>query len=336
MFSLTRHVVRLSLVIAIVAMAGLFPAGSRARQERRQGAAQPATNPPVVKLAPNTRIVTVCGVDPSQATPPIELTTAVENLSGALHYTWSSTAGRVTGNNTGTATWDLSGAAPGTYTAMVQVANDREEGCMAFSSIVVRVVECPPPPCPNITIYCPENVTLDQPVTFSASVTGAPAGIPTNYRWTVSAGRIISGQGTTSIQVDTAGLAGQSITATLEVPGYTARCAATCTAQVPLRIKPVKFDEFPDLARDDEKARLDNFAIQLQNSPGAKGYIIIYAGRKNRPGDAQRRIAREKDYLINTRGLGADRIVTLVGSPREALTVELWIVPPGAAPPPVQ
>ena len=30
----------------------------------------------------------------------------------------------------------------------------------------------------------------------------------------------------------------------------------------------------------DEKARLDNFAIQLQNEPKTQGYIIVYAGQK--------------------------------------------------------
>ncbi len=41
---------------------------------------------------------------------------------------------------------------------------------------------------------------------------------------------------------------------------------------------PVKFDEFESLAFDDDKARLDAFAIELQNQPDSQGYIIMYQG----------------------------------------------------------
>jgi hypothetical protein len=39
------------------------------------------------------------------------------------------------------------------------------------------------------------------------------------------------------------------------------------------------------------------------------------------------------DYLVNSRGINAQRIVTLVGPPRDALLVELWLCPQGARPP---
>ena len=34
----------------------------------------------------------------------------------------------------------------------------------------------------------------------------------------------------------------------------------------------MKFDEYGNIKFNDEKARLDNYAIQLQNEPGAQGY----------------------------------------------------------------
>ena len=37
-----------------------------------------------------------------------------------------------------------------------------------------------------------------------------------------------------------------------------------------------KFDEYGNIRFNDEKARLDNFAIQLQNEPTSQGYIIGY------------------------------------------------------------
>jgi hypothetical protein len=48
---------------------------------------------------------------------------------------------------------------------------------------------------------------------------------------------------------------------------------------------------------------------------------------------AQKRIERAKDYLVNTRGIDAGRIMTVDGGCRADVAVELWVVPTGATPP---
>jgi hypothetical protein len=153
------------------------------------------------------------------------------------------------------------------------------------------------------------------------------------YNWTVSAGRIISGQGTPRITVDTNGLAGQTIRADLDLGGYGMPCPASCTTSIPVVNKPRKFDEYYDIARNDEKARLDNYAIQLQNEPGAQGYIFVYPKSKARANLAQARAQRISDYLVNSRGIDASRFTVTIGAAREDWLVELWIVPAGATPP---
>lgn len=40
-----------------------------------------------------------------------------------------------------------------------------------------------------------------------------------------------------------------------------------------------KFDEFGDIKCEDEYARLDDFAIQLQHEPQAKGVLNFYGGK---------------------------------------------------------
>ncbi|MGH9913815.1 MAG: hypothetical protein ACRD63_00845, partial [Pyrinomonadaceae bacterium] len=70
-----------------------------------------------------------------------------------------------------------------------------------------------------------------------------------------------------------------------------------------------------------------------QNNPGAQGYIIAYGGRVGRAGEASARAERAKTYLVGTRGVDAGRITTVDGGYRDALTVELWIVPTGAQAP---
>ena len=96
----------------------------------------------------------------------------------------------------------------------------------------------------------------------------------------------------------------------------------------------VKFDEFGDINCEDEMARLDNFAVNLQNSPADKGVIIFYGGRRFRKrlpkrGDAAARAARLKTYLTQRRGIPTDKVIVIDGGYREEWYAELWVAPPG-------
>jgi hypothetical protein len=95
-----------------------------------------------------------------------------------------------------------------------------------------------------------------------------------------------------------------------------------------------KFDEYADISVEDEKARLDNFAIYLlKNGSQFKGYIIAYTGQKMSSGKAQARAKRAKDYLVKVRGIEESRIVTINGGCRERLEVELYALPSAMSPP---
>lgn len=101
-----------------------------------------------------------------------------------------------------------------------------------------------------------------------------------------------------------------------------------------------KFDEFGDIKCEDEYARLDNFAIQLQNEPQARGVIIFYGGKTfrgklPRRGEAEARAARLKPYLVQRRGVPSHQVVVINGGYAEAWHAELWIVPQGASLPSV-
>ena len=74
-------------------------------------------------------------------------------------------------------------------------------------------------------------------------------------------------------------------------------------------------------------------AIELQNSPGSTGYIIAYAGRRSRAGEAERMGKRAVDYLTVNRGISRARLVFVNGGLRDADAFELWLVPQGAEPP---
>jgi hypothetical protein len=290
-------------------------------------------SPPTLNVVAEPTLVTVCE---GQAEVVHLNARAVSPGGHPIRYSWRANAGRIQGDGANVI-WDLAGAQPGYYKAYVDIdTGSGDELCQAFSSAAVRVNRCPPPVpvCPTVRISCPDNPVLGQPLDFTGTVSGGSPNIAPIYNWTVSAGTIISGQGTNSIRVDTTGLAGQSVRASLSMGGYPMDCSDTCVVQFP--VPPVecrKFDEFPDIARNDEKARLDNYAIELQNDPTSTAYVIVYPGQRGRPTDVQKHTARVVDYLINSRGIDGRRIVTLVGPTRPELMVELWTCPQGGRPP---
>ncbi|HKU76490.1 MAG TPA: hypothetical protein VJR02_21440 [Pyrinomonadaceae bacterium] len=105
---------------------------------------------------------------------------------------------------------------------------------------------------------------------------------------------------------------------------------------VQVRGCPVKFDEYGNLKLSDEKARLDNFAIQLMNNEKMHGYIVVYAGRKAMVAEAQIRANRARDYIINVRKIAPERVKTIDAGHKEQFQVDLWIWPAGVDPPPFE
>ena len=188
------------------------------------------------------------------------------------------------------------------------------------------------PSCPSLHISCP-SVDLDQPLSISLNVSGGGPQTNLKYKWQLSAGEIVSGQGTPEIKADTTGLEGKTITATVEVDGMPAECPKTISCSftiiVDSRAFPAaKFDKYDKLSWANEVARLDNFAIQLQKQVRSKGYVIIYSPRR-----VPQHLSRVRNYLVEKRGIDLNRIVLVNGGHNKKVRTELWIVPMGAEPP---
>jgi len=105
-------------------------------------------------------------------------------------------------------------------------------------------------------------------------------------------------------------------------------CLSNATAE------PRKIDSFGAINCEDEMARLDNFALEIQNSPEAQAYISVYGGRRDtRRNEVRARLSRIRYYLLNNRMIASDRIILVNGGYRERFTVELWIRPRGEVAP---
>jgi hypothetical protein len=87
------------------------------------------------------------------------------------------------------------------------------------------------------------------------------------------------------------------------------------------------FDEYGNICWEDEQARLDNFAIQIQNDESLIGYIIVYAGRISCSDEAKYRAERARKWVVLKRGIKSDRLVVRDGGYRDDLQTVLHLQP---------
>ncbi len=98
-----------------------------------------------------------------------------------------------------------------------------------------------------------------------------------------------------------------------------------------------KLDEYGQLPATEELSRLEEKlrpALQAEHDD-AKAFIVAYAGRGDRPGAALARADRAKQALVDKESyFYGRRLNTLDCGRRETPSIELWITPVGASPPP--
>jgi len=241
---------------------------------------------------------------------------------------------------------------PGVHNVQIRLPNgqfwirDIELPAGRVKCVVVNYRPLPPvpkSPCPfPVNISAPKQVTDGEIITYTADVAYS-GNSALRYTWKVtpSSARIISGLGTATLNVDSTGLGGQRITATLTADDGSADPACAQSAQAVSIIAPLEkkiivareFDECNNCTFDDQKARLDNLAVELQNDPSTRGYVIAYGGRMSPLGQVEKLMSRARDYLVTQRGIDASRVEVVNGGFREEDSVELWLVPSGAPAP---
>ena len=108
-----------------------------------------------------------------------------------------------------------------------------------------------------------------------------------------------------------------------------------------------KIDEFGNITCEDLKARLENFAIVINEQPKSIGYAVIYEGRYSKNiYDRKGNVTRTKilptfsesvsytqlmqKYIFRFKRFPQKKLLFIDGGFRENFTVEFWLVPDGA------
>ncbi|MDX6693314.1 MAG: hypothetical protein QOF02_917 [Blastocatellia bacterium] len=223
------------MVCAVLCVAVLTAARTPEPIVRKDGAVAAAQRRPSVTLkasatevlipCPEGRYSDIPACDPNNANLSVELEATAKGFRGRTSYLYSTSGGRIEDEGP-KVKWDLLGAMPGTYTASVEVRDERGNTATASVNVTIKVCQCRGPACPVIVISGPTNVVQrGAEATVTVNINHAPR--QATFNWAVSAGTISRGQGTMAITIDTRGVTDDSVTATLEVGGLSPECERT-------------------------------------------------------------------------------------------------------------
>lgn len=186
--------------------------------------------------------------------------------------------------------------------------------------------------CPNIEIMGPSSVVQKgEPMTFTAQIQDANERYIKSYNWTISNGKIIEGQGTLTIKVDTNGLQdGETVEATLTLglDEFLKDCGNSASEVGIIVVTPEArlFDRMKNPQCEERQARMDGFFVELQNQPDATGYIFTFGSPRS-----VAKVEKAMRANIKWRNFPSDRMVFVNGGGRSKKpTIEFWVVPAGA------
>lgn len=300
-------------------------------------------------------VTATCSAEPSAVDAGVAVRVSV-TPSGFMpkrivSYSYASTSVKI-GGNTGTASVDTTGLAPGTYTVSAKVwdngkgAHQRSATCQTSFS-----VNRPPMRGPSLTVSAsPASLLCGDSSTITA-VGSSPDNSPLTYSCTANSGHL-TGSGPT-YNLDTAGVPASTIGVDCSVTdarnlSASASTSVVCSVVVPKvatlfgHIDFKNCDQPPTRVDNAAKDELGRYAEALLAEPDAKGVVVGYAtteentarkGKKT-PEFAAERAVNTKEYLavepVNPTKVDADRISPSTGTGDDQ-RVDLWIVPAGAS-----
>ena len=192
----------------------------------------------------------------------------------------------------------------------------------------------PPPPI-SLDFRCPTYaVSGSQPLILFADILGTEDNEivkPLRFRWSISKGKMESGQGTpkiTVVDLDDLDTKSYSLRVDVDVSGGPPELGnhKSCVVTVdPTCTSASMIDQY-SAPSNNEIQHLDRFAERLKSSSADSiGYMISYAGKNACIYEGNWRASRARDYLIERHSIPAKRVIAVDGGFRDEWTVELFI-----------
>jgi len=224
-------------------IATLFLLGSpNLAQNKTRPPAKPTNMAPVItKFESSAPIVKTCTpshkdglCEPkSRRTVTLTVTATSDPESAPLTYEYLTTGGEIVGTGA-SVSWKLGEQSYGDYSVTVRVLDSK--GADANSTLKVRVARCnscgiPDPPCPTMSVTSfDKNTFRGELLLFHLEMSDGYFTTRPDYIWTVTNGKIIKGQHTLWLTVETTGAVGENVVAEVEVEGGFDRACSNKTS----------------------------------------------------------------------------------------------------------
>ena len=216
--------------------------GSPNLAQNKPGPSAKPTNmaPVITKFESSAPVVNTCtpshkdGVCEPKSRRTVTLTvTASDPESAPLTYEYLTTGGEIVGTGA-SVSWKLGEQSYGDYSVTVRVLDSK--GAEANSTLKVRVARCsscgiPDPPCPTMSVTSFDESTFrGELLLFHLEMSDGYFTTRPDYIWTVTNGKIIKGQHTLWLTVETTGAVGEKVVAEVEVEGGFDRACSNKTS----------------------------------------------------------------------------------------------------------
>ena len=255
-------------------------------------------------------------------------------------YTWSSTAGRISGSGT-TAKIDTTGVPAGDYIVTGRVSAGRGSKRNAECTTAFRVVANAPP-----VVACSASPARIVPGGFATIRMNAqsPVNRPLSYSYGTSAGQITGtgatatlatadvSPGTITVKCNVVDDRGQAASATIALQVMTPPPAPLAPAPAARRLCSVSFErdrKRPVRVDNEGKACLDDIALQLTRDASAMLVIIGKHDASEKPEAAAERTLNVKQYMTEAKGIDPSRIQIRTGENTGRMSDDV-LVPQGA------
>jgi hypothetical protein len=221
----------------------LLVGSSNLAQNKRQEPAKPTNRAPVItKFESSTPVVKTCFApltdafcQPRTRRTVTLIVAANDPEGGPLTYEYLTTRGEIVGTGA-SVSWKLGEQPIGDYSVTVKVLDSK--GAEAKSTLNVSVAMCTicgisDPPCPLMSVTSfDESSFRGELLRFHLEVSDGYYQSRPDYVWTVTNGKIIKGQHTLWLTVETTGDVGKKVVAEVAVEGVDAACSNNASSSV--------------------------------------------------------------------------------------------------------
>lgn len=194
--------------------------------------------------------------------------------------------------------------------------------------------------CPTVNLSGPQGLTRVGENIVVKAIVSHDSQADIKYSWSVDKGKMLRGQGTPEVIIGTDEIeevrnkGDADLKVHLEITGLTPKCKNSVSESyiVSNGIYDVfPLDEYGNNSFQDEKARLDNLAVNILNTKNT-GYIVKHFGKQVSDKEIKTRVKRIEDFMFKFRKYPKDRFHIIVKRDDRTFT-KLWNFPPDAEPP---